>query len=54
MVNLQQDGLQNIVTERKVLMKDKYNHTVANTYNLHVIRYQKIRSVLLNIYFALS
>ena len=32
----------NTITTMSALMKDKYNYTVANTYdlNVHVIRYQ--------------
>ena len=34
MVNFQQGGLLDVVTKWKVMMTDKYNFTVANTYKL--------------------
>ena len=37
MVNFQQGGLLDVVTEWKVIMIDKYNLTVANTNKLYVI-----------------
>ena len=37
MVNFQQGGLLDVVTEWKVMMTDKYNFTVANTNKFYVI-----------------
>ena len=54
MVNFQQGGLLDVVTEWKVMMIDKYNFTVADTNNLHEIWYKNIWFFLYSFHYDLN